>query len=350
MTPVSSGLPSPPRPIAPTFLALLVAGCGTELLGASETRTDTWTQVSTDEVDILFVIDDSSSMAEEQARLTDGFDAFADELEAAASDFHLGVTGTTLSGYGDDLQAPLVGDPPFLTDADRGLRSAFESRALLGMSGSDREQGLAAALLALDPAAGGPNEGFLRAASQLVIVFVSDEDDCTDDGALQGQPATACYEPASPLVPVTKWMSELAEAAGPLERIRIAALVPPPEPTCDGAYPGTRYRQAAAMSGGAAGDPCREDWSEMLGSLGRLAAGVRTRFQLSRAAQPETLMVQVDGEDVPPGSSWHYEVDAWTVVFDRDAVPARGATVSATYTVDPGRSVPQGSAPYGSTE
>jgi hypothetical protein len=31
------------------------------------------------------------------------------------------------------------------------------------------------------------------------------------------------------------------------------------------------------------------------------------------------------------------------VVFDRDAAPARGATVSASYTVDPSRSVPSAS-------
>lgn len=326
-------------------LPVALVGCAAGLPVVTETRTDVWTQVETDQVDVLFVIDDSSSMAEEQERLALGFDAFADELEDAGSDFHLGVAATSLGDGQAGPTSALVGEPPYLTGDDPGYRRAFGDRARLGVHGSDQERGLTAALLALSPEAVGPggvNEGFLREGSQLLVVFVSDEDDCSDAGALVGQPATACYEPASPLITVPQWLSDLAVAVGSADRITVAAVTAPPDPACAGVYPGLRYRQAASMSSGVSADVCRGDWGPLLGTLGRLAAGVRTRFQLSRAAEPGSLEVWVDDVELPSVAGWHYEVDSWTLVFDRDAVPARGATVSVTYTVDTSRSVRAG--------
>ena len=72
------------------------------------------------------------------------------------------------------------GEPDF-----EALRHHFRCVALLGTDGSSYEKGLEAAERALTPplaAAGGPNDGFLRDDAYLVVVFLSDENDCSDRG------------------------------------------------------------------------------------------------------------------------------------------------------------------------
>ena len=70
--------------------------------------------------DILFVIDDSISMGEEQANLRDNLAAFIDALAAApiANEFQIGITTTSVEGYGATstegqayLSGPAAGTP-----------------------------------------------------------------------------------------------------------------------------------------------------------------------------------------------------------------------------------------------
>ena len=79
--------------------ALPGCGCGAVPAGAVEDCAAT--QVLPDAVatDILFVIDDSQSMAEEQATLRDNLGVFIDTLIASPvqNDFRIGVTSTSVS-------------------------------------------------------------------------------------------------------------------------------------------------------------------------------------------------------------------------------------------------------------
>ena len=68
--------------------ALSLIGCGApENQVKAQTQTDVFEQAKNNEVDILWVIDNSGSMAEEQAALADGFTAFASQL-APTGEFH----------------------------------------------------------------------------------------------------------------------------------------------------------------------------------------------------------------------------------------------------------------------
>jgi hypothetical protein len=108
-------------------------------------------------------------------------------------------------------------------------------------------------------------------------------------------------------------------------------------------YPGSRYAQAAALTGGLHGDICQSDWSSMLGDLGLNATGIHTRFQLSRAAQPETLEVYVDETAIAedPTNGWTYDADTWFLEMHGDGIPPRGSSLAVTYTVDPSRTSPE---------
>ena len=164
-------------------------------------------------VDILFVIDDSSSMTDEQAQLgiwsNELFDVLATSGELP--DLHIGVTSSSVAiagitqctnGAGGSL---LVGDATlegtrYLTDVagpdgrvrnyTGSLTDTFAKLARVGDAGCGFEQPFKAARLALS----NKSDGFLRADALLLVVFVTDEDDCSADSeALFGEPyADSC--------------------------------------------------------------------------------------------------------------------------------------------------------------
>ncbi len=181
------------------------------------------------QVDVLFVVDDSRSMAEEQATLAAAFPVMArglitgdvdgdGELEhPPIPDLHFGVVTTDLGllvadrrgeGYipvactegtdsvvgGDGLLRSLEGcgaagfHLDALEDTTESVVDSFGCVARVGIDGCWVEQPLEATLKALSPADGvtfahgvghgdGLNGGFLRPHSVLAIVILTDEDD-----------------------------------------------------------------------------------------------------------------------------------------------------------------------------
>lgn len=323
-------------------LSTLAAGCKSEGNLFEQINTDSFAQAPSNEVDILWVIDNSNSMTEEQATLRSGFSLFADQLDESGTDFHLGVISTSFD-YDDPTRGVLVGDPPYLTPEDDYV-SAFTQRATLGIDGSDKEKGLEAALYALQPTMtfeGGPNAGFVRPDAQLLVVFVSDEEDCSDSGVLEGQGADACYRDEDLLPPISKYVKGLEDLKKDKSYVQVGAIVGTVGSTCQ-AVPGTRYINVAALTGGLVGDICQTQWDAILSDLGLNATGVRSQFQLSAAAVPETIQVWVDEEEwqEDPVNGWTYDEATWFLSF-HDRLPPRGSVISVQYTVRPGVSEPQ---------
>jgi len=212
----------------------------------------------------------------------------------------------------------------------------------IGTDGSGREKGLEAAHFALSPqmtSAGGPNAGFLRADANLLVIIVSDEDDCSDGGAFGVDfDRLDCYRRADDLVPVQTWVERLRVIKGSRDQLRIAAIVGPedPEGLCgEETLPGVRYIEAASLTGGASFSICEPDWSDFLEQLGVEAVSLTETFPLSCGARPGSLEVTVDGEAVPD-DKYDYDEDTRSITFEDDAVPARGADVVMTYEIEPG--------------
>jgi hypothetical protein len=205
-------------------LAVLPAcSCDSVPANALESCTALQVQPASVQTDILFVVDDSGSMSEEQANLAANLGAFIDTLAASPvqNDFRIGVTNTAVTEFNggttygagpmngkpypagailavrqDAAGAGISGSYVYDTNAyastggwggnrylDRGainLRQDFKANVLVGIDGSGREQPFRAARLALtDRIADGTNAGFLRSGARLAVIMLSDEDDCT---------------------------------------------------------------------------------------------------------------------------------------------------------------------------
>lgn len=225
-------------------VAALAPGCACDSVPADALERCEASQVVPAEVqtDILFVIDDSRSMEEEQGNLSANLGAFVDALVASpiANHFRIGVTTTAAENFNATATAgqsyPANGPAPnvpypdgalvairqdaggagtpgaLVYDAvahaatggwggarilDRGapdLVRDFRANVLVGLSGPGKEQPFRAARLALSDRLGDANAGFLRPGARLAVVFVTDEDDCSDAADPRAGSNAACHD------------------------------------------------------------------------------------------------------------------------------------------------------------
>lgn len=293
-----------------TLLALTaVLGACNEYDVAQLTTEDRFYQGGAHTVsDVLFVIDDSASMSEEQGALSLAISAFLDAVEDTSADWRLGVTTTTVV---DDDAGTFA--TPFVT-ADQADAGQVAAEALLvGTQGDRDERGLQAALLALD----GRNGDFRRDGARLEVVFVSDEDDHSDAG-------------------VDDYLYPLETMAGP-GGLRLHGVFGDLPEGCasptGAADPAHRYAEAVTLADGWVESICASSFADFMHRVGLDTAEMYERFLLSRLPDTDTLLVKVNQAVVESD-----EVDGWTydpgdnaVVFHGSALPPADAEIVVTY-------------------
>ncbi len=258
--------------------------------------------------DVLFVVDNSGSMGEEQAALGRGFEDFIESFLALDTDFHLGVTNMDYQGNA----GALLGEEKILTPATENLVQTFISNSRVGTSGSGTEKGMESARQALGPAKReNENEGFFREEAQLVLIFVSDEDD----------QSTATNEE------YFDYFLELKR--GDRRRLSINAIAGPTPDGCPTAEAGSRYKDIVEMSGGTFTNICNDDLG--MPELGRVLSGYKTAFDLQGRPEEGSVTVSVDGERVSEGEDTWTIDDAGRIAFAPGAVPDDCVEVQISY-------------------
>lgn len=240
--------------------------CGNGECDALETSADCPQDCEpTTKVDLLFVIDNSANMAQEQQQLIDDFPQLYEEARGPNGrppDLHIGVVSTDLGtaphalefcqAGGDqgnllDLHGAISGGVSYLVDVrpescdearnpdgtcgttncgdahcthepstqididEHGcprcrnfvgpVPDAFASLADIGTDGCGFEQPLEALYQALNE--NPSNAGFVRGPAQLTVVILSDEDDCSATDGLLFDPSQTSMD--SPLGPLTDY-------------------------------------------------------------------------------------------------------------------------------------------------
>ena len=189
---------------------------------------ETFTQAALPAVDILFVVDSTGSMSEEQASFGAAAEAFVGELDALGLSYQLGVTTTDPEDAG-----ALVGRPWIVTGVDEDPAAALAAALAVGTDSPPPPAGLFAATMALADTQG-LNRGFRRDDAALHVVFVSDGDDGSDVWMAED--------------PVSSFEALLAaETARTGRSARASAVVGDTPDGCEGeggsAQPGTRYTE-----------------------------------------------------------------------------------------------------------
>jgi hypothetical protein len=243
-----------------------------------------------DEIDILFVIDNSASMSLEQSNLVANFPQFVQVLDTFLTedgnpiDYRVGVitTGVTKSWQEESAWPGL---PPsstgqtgsdgmmmmdcgmtqrWLERGDANVADAFSCIAQVGTAGPIREMPLEAIRLALtERVVDGTNFGFLRSGALLGIVVITDEDDCSrqDDGFTVAAGQDVCDTPE----PVATYAGLLDSITGARDKWALAVIAGPGPGMCfsslGSAYEAVRLKELASMAGdnGVVGSICEGD-------------------------------------------------------------------------------------------
>jgi hypothetical protein len=204
-------------PLATALVA--VSACQDHRLGPPDPRPTTVLQQVTllnvtNKLDVVFMIDNSISMGEEQDNLVKNFPRFMTELKNATKgtplDVHIGVISSDLgSGKGSSVcpsrgfsqnggfqhaarpakatcptpRGAFIVSNPQGNNFDGSIEEVFSCIARLGTDGCGFEQQLGSVRRALggDPDVPMPpeNMGFLRPDARLGVVLITDEDDCS---------------------------------------------------------------------------------------------------------------------------------------------------------------------------
>ncbi len=339
-------------PLTAYFMACLTgcSGCDDALIRLPDPglQEDVFQQKANTLADILWVVDNSESMRDEQRKLAAAFDGFFQELLRSQVDYHIGVV-TTDASEGGTLRA-FDGNVPgceacrFLTrdvgcssvdgtNEQCDARDVFQNLIAAGTEGASFEEGFAQAARALGITLGEQenardfppaNEGFLREDALLFIVFVSDEDEGDKDAGLPIRYFERLFrgvkgrgeENKIIVSAVVGWprgdsgfeLSELCRAlnepdgadypaaSASLESIEgcVDASVGPDvvaEPSQQ-AEVGERYLRLACAQKGVVANICDADYSDTLTRLGVEAAGLKRKFVLSA---PNDLDLGSDG-------------------------------------------------------
>jgi len=302
--------------------------------------TDQWDQ-STPKVDMLIVIDNSGSMAEEQRALAANLDHLWNRIALANADFHIAITTTGMEPYTAGFTQcpggaqggeggrffPVDGSRPrLLTPATPDVRGALFANTAVGTCHWD-ERFLEPAVAALTPplstatkAPGTPwsadgNAGFLRDDARLALLAVSDADDANDE-----------VHPR----PVSEYVAQIAAVKhGALDLVSFAGIVPLHFcSTVEGVA--TRFQEISSQLHGNLYDIC--DLSNFGALLDNALSGLLlplTSFPLSATPRdPQAIVVTVNGAVV---TTWTYEAATNRIVFPASNVPPAGAHITAAY-------------------
>jgi hypothetical protein len=185
-------------------------------------------------IDVLFVIDNSGSMGQEQTNLIANFPSFIGVLDTSGLDYRVAVT-TTGRDYSYTMTAPIGGvtipmsidggdngamlQTPAMTKrwidkTDPDVSGTFSTLANVGTNGPSDEMPLSAMRDAFEERmADGTNQGFHRPEALLAIVFLTDEEDCSyEQSVALGFTQSLCD--GNTMEPVANYVSFLDQFTG----------------------------------------------------------------------------------------------------------------------------------------
>ncbi len=304
---------------------------------------ETFVQQALPALDVLFVVDASTSMTQEISALGAGVEGLIDALDAAGVGWHLGVVPAAgRLAPEEGVANGLLGSPWVLTSQTPDVGAAFAA-ALPTPSVLAGEGGIAAAIFALEGADGGVNEGFRRSGAALVVVFVSD----ADDGSIE----LLADPPAQSLVDALQ-VEEDRYGAPALASALVGDLPNGCSSSLGAASAAPRYHQAVVRTGGVVGSVCSLDFGPVLAGVAEEAVAFPTQFPLSLMPATGNMQVRIDGE-LDLGWTVEDADDGAVLVFDE--APPAAAVINVSYAVsNTSAGVPEGGAqaaePSGVTE
>ncbi|MBK7842591.1 MAG: VWA domain-containing protein [Bdellovibrionales bacterium] len=239
-------------------------------------------------LDVLFVVDNSGSMIEEQAEIKNRISGFISKLQGI--DWQIAVTSTDPGPYapfGDGTFRAFSNGKNILTPQDANPEGLLGSNIYMGSSGSGDERGINANYRVIQKAKASstsPQAKLIRSSAALATVLISDEDECSS-----GCSANVVSSSPQGLINLVK--TELA----PDKRFAFHSIIWRPGTVCStGAVEGNTYKQLTDLTGGILGDVCASSYANQLNEIGTAVRNLVKSVQLKCAPFDGDFDGQVD--------------------------------------------------------
>lgn len=314
------------------FLIPLVAETNHEGL-----QVDQFIQGNTSQLDVLFVVGNTTTMAPFQRRLADALPGWLERARGAGLDVQAGVTTTGLvpragvcggpaeGGEGGRL-VPLDGSGPrWVSSAQATAGVNLAANADVGAC-HNLVQGLETMRQALssplvdsadDPRTALPqdgNAGLVRPSARMAVVALADEDDHSG------------FSPET----YVQFLQAL-KGTGMAHRSQLYALVPT-DGSCETAGPTSeRWAEVARRTGGAVGSVCQGGYGTFLDRLIERAGPLQADFPLTATPDGNSGMQVTVGGDAVPDGAWRYDAERNAIVFGSGSVPQPGQQIQVRY-------------------
>lgn len=226
-------------------------------------------------VDILFVVDNSGSMREEQLEMKNRISGFISKIQNL--DWQIAVTSTdalSTAPFGDGKFKPFSTSKYMLTPKDSRPDEVLGQALELGTTGDSNERGINATYRAIERAVTDPSSPqgkFLRKPAALATVLISDEDECS----------TGCSPDVISSSPVG--LIDLVKSKlGNEKRFIFHSIVWQPGSNCPTGYSqGHIYSQLTQMTRGILGNVCSDNYSDQLSGIGQSVGELVKSVQLN---------------------------------------------------------------------
>jgi hypothetical protein len=270
-------------------------------------------QAQTPKVDILWVIDNSGSLGDEQDALAANFSSFIDKFIERNVDFKMAIT--TTDAYWSRNPVKWVCPDKNLDAAAAASNQAkfisdFQECVHVGTGGASVEKGFDSSLTFLNLY----KDSFLRPNAYLVMVMLSDEEEQSS-------------------VTVSNFVDYIAGLKGGRDKLKIYSIVTLNAEDVQVApeAPGTRYIAAADLTGGTYSS-IHADFATTLESIGAKIVNLQDSFTLSKIPLDNNIVVKVNGSVWASG--WTYNSVGHSVKFDGIHLPPEGAQIDIIYKYD----------------
>ena len=264
--------------------------------------------VSTVKTDILFIVDNSGSMGEEQQKISEKFDSF---LAAVRNiDFQIGIITTDSVNSGGGNGGRLLNfnsNTRYLVPSTTNLENLFRSKVRTGTNGWGYEKPFLCAKKAIEQR-DNHNKGFFRGGALLNLVIVTDEDEHDDTDRPNSANRDAFFAKFNEIYPN--------------KTITVNAITGP----CPTAYPADIIIDSVETTGGIRGSICANDYGSLLSDIGH---SISSSISLTFAPIVETMKVTLDdGTELGPRD---YNVNNKKVVITRSLKPGTKVTFNYEY-------------------
>jgi len=331
---------------------LIMAGCGKDsptfsLLPDGQTFKQS-SAVFNNQLDILWVIDNSGSMEPYQNNLITNFSSFITNFQAKGYDFRVAVSNTGVYTEAPGYQN-IANWGKFKDGTDQyghtgiftilpstpNLNNVFVTNAHQGANGPGDERAFQSMQVSLDSPS---NSGFLRPNSFLAVIILSDEDDFSNPSRAQNFGADHNYSAALPTSNYVSYLDTLTHTTGASRRYNVSSIAVI-DAACQQAHAGTgsimgqRYIELSNATNGVLGSICDASFATTLNLIQDKIATLSSRFFLDRTPDPATITVKVNGASISNSSSngWTYVADGNFIEFHGSAIPPQNATIQINF-------------------